>query len=159
MLGNLDALKSVCSAQESEVSRNRVDASLAADKGNEGLARLYRALARGRDIHVEKLRAALQSLGAELEAVPEHSVEERVAVMDELSSMVMTAASERQPLIESLLFQIMKADMSHQAVERQVETPADSYHVCLVCGYVAKDVAPERCPVCRAQAAQFEAVT
>ncbi len=157
MSSSLTDLGMVYRAQTAESRRNENASLKALAQGLRTEPLLYRALGLGQQVHVEKLRMLLQSMKAD---VPTEDMdgEHRARVMDDLSAMVMTAAKERQPLAESLLIQIMKAAMSHDSLSRRGGTLASSYHVCQVCGYIASDAPPERCPVCRAQAAQFDAV-
>lgn len=154
----LTDLTQIYHAQLSGAVQNASRSEKELSRGNRRAAALFHALARGQQIHADKARAALEGMGAmpEYAALPGEA--ERSEVLEGLSAMVMTAAREGQPLVEALLLQILKASMSHDAALRTKDGPAERYHVCLVCGFVATDTPPERCPVCRAQAAQFEAV-
>ncbi len=158
MLQSELSLIQVCIAQHSESRRNLVLAEEAGSRGDLERGCLHRALAFGQKIHADKARLTLEGLGQSLSSDGDMSSEARAQVMEELSSMAMTAATERQSLIESLILQIMKAAMNHSSLSKQRAQPISSYHVCQVCGFIAKDTPPERCPVCRAHAAQFDVV-
>lgn len=154
----LSDLTQIYHAQLSGAAHNTDRSEQERSHGNRRTAALLHALARGQQIQADKARASLEGIGAMPEYAQLPDEAERSEVLERLSAMVMTAAREGQPLVESLLLQILKANMSHEAALRTKDAPAESYHVCLVCGFVATSSPPERCPVCRAQAAQFEAV-
>lgn len=151
-------LATVFITQSTEARRNRAKAEQAERHETPESSRLYRAVALGQQIQADKAHAILQGLNAIPDFEEKTTSETHTKTMEAIESMVMTAATERQYLIESLLLQIMKAVMSHDAAMQQHGTAAASYHVCMVCGFIARDVVPQRCPVCRAHASQFDTV-
>ena len=50
------------------------------------------------------------------------------------------------------------AELYKKAINDMIADRETEYHVCQVCGYIAEDEAPERCPVCAAIKAKFKAV-
>lgn len=147
-------LATILVAQRTAASENEAAAQAAMTEGHPE-ARMFHALALGQKLHADKAKAMLSGLGYTSDT--DVGTLDHQQVMESLPDMILTAARERQPSVESLLTQIMKSAISHDAMTRRTHT-AGSYHVCMVCGFIATESAPERCPVCRAQAAQFEAV-
>lgn len=147
-MANLLVSLNAAAAQHGETAR------FAESGGDIHAALLHRALSFGLRIHAakaERLLADLPAVPASDSAPLPHDQEERNAAFHD---MIMTAARERQPAMEAVLLQIMKAGMSHHLVLRKTSTP-DSYQVCQICGFIAPGTPPERCPVCRVVKEQF----
>ncbi len=53
-----------------------------------------------------------------------------------------------------------KVQRKNSSLQRQVEKDrrAGDYHVCDFCGYVSRDTAPEKCPICTASEKRFKLV-
>ena len=141
-------LSRIFARQSIEAARNRRRAAAADDPSR---ARLLLALAAGQDVHARKTLALLE---ADPGADDAELNEALAAFVDELQDMVMTAATERDAAAESALVHVMKASMNHASMT--ANAPHDAYCVCTVCGFIAPDAPPERCPVCRAAAELFE---
>ena len=55
--------------------------------------------------------------------------------------------------VESGHASLYKRAMNDMLADRQTD-----YYVCQVCGYIAEDEAPERCPVCNSVKGKFKKV-
>ena len=147
-------LRRIFAHQSVEAARNRRRAKAAEAGGDPTRAGLFRALAAGQTVHAQKILLLLESGGDQ--ASPADVAETLAALVDELQDMVMTAASDRDAAAESTLLHVMKASMNHRS--KAAAEPAARYLVCSICGLLAPNQPPERCPVCRAAAELFQAV-
>lgn len=143
--------------QSIESARNTIRGLKADKEGHPHEARLFRALANGQQVHAKKSLLVLRGLIGSTESNLESTVESLDAVVESLREMVMTAATEREAAIESSMIHFLKATMSHTSVLKR-HAGEHVYHVCQICGFIAGDTIPERCPVCRAVPEQFEEV-
>jgi rubrerythrin len=50
------------------------------------------------------------------------------------------------------------AELYKKAINDMIAEQETDYYVCQVCGYVAEDEAPERCPVCNAVKNKFRSI-
>ena len=51
------------------------------------------------------------------------------------------------------------AELYKKAINDMIAERETVYHICQVCGYIAEDEAPDRCPVCDAIKSKFKPVT
>jgi rubrerythrin len=51
------------------------------------------------------------------------------------------------------------AELYKKAINDMIAERDTVYHVCQVCGYIAEDDAPDRCPVCDAIKTKFNPMT
>lgn len=157
-MDSTDILKQAFAAQAVEAARNQARARTAETAGRTGEARRFRALAAAQQLHADKALAMLAGQ-AELDtegaaAAAMHGVDQGITFFQD---GVLAAAIQRDAAVESALTHFMKAAMSHRT---RLDKPAaeSEFHVCQVCGFLVGETVPKRCPVCRAQAAQFQRI-
>lgn len=155
-------------------------ATKADQEGYRGVARLFRAAARSEGIRARVHADALRRLGGE----PRTPEEAPVDVGPTRQNLLATLAHENAERLGAYpkLVRLARADgepvavlaftLSHGAeaglvrlyqdalanLER-MRAPGEPLVVCETCGHVERATAPERCPVCLAEAAAFGQVT
>jgi len=145
-------------------------AEKAENEGNTGAATLFRAIAAGERVHIERLYALANSVSP-LEMPPSGSVtvgdtEENLAecINGEnyettllYPQFTKTAEEENYPAAAEAFDEIGKAEAVHEQLFREMliklETTGSAadavvWYVCPVCGNVAEGTAPDRCPIC-----------
>jgi rubrerythrin len=83
--------------------------------------------------------------------------------VDEYPSLIKDALDEGVTAAEKAFSQSRDvesrhADLYKKAMNDMLEDRLTDYFVCQVCGYVAEDAPPERCPVCGAVKEKFKNV-
>ncbi|MDC0336098.1 hypothetical protein OAN24_04280 [Pseudodesulfovibrio sp.] len=144
--------------QAEAIAKNHSLATQAEKEGRQADARLYRALAQGQQVHVDKAHMILSDTQPETHELQGNTPLTLAQTASEFKKMVMVAATERESVLEATFIQFMKTAQSHLAVAEPNDAPPSSYHVCQICGFIAPGAPPERCPVCRAVAQQFTAI-
>lgn len=148
-------LARIYAAEAINAARNRQFALTADQENRPGDARRFRALAVGQQIHADKSLHILLGIAQPTDDNLVVSKEHVSQAVEICSAAIMTAATERESLIESLMTQFMKSAMNHGSLlDHQGEGMTD-YYVCQICGFIAEDSPPNRCPVCRAVPEQF----
>ena len=152
------SLSKLFSSQSVEAARNRLRADRADREGRAHQARLFHALASGQQVHADKALLLLCDPDETATTDIDAAAAAIALTVDELAPLIMTAATEREPVLETTFLQFTKAAKSHAAMLTHRADTAGPYHVCQICGYIATETAPDRCPVCRAVTEQFRAV-
>ena len=160
MASDLETRMQLSFARESaSAARNRLFAVKGQKDGQTQRARLLSAMARGEEINA---RRSLIYLRGKISAVEDHLVA--------LHKAKATLAAETYPQdravarqagdksAEAALHQFEQVNANH--AERLAELAADEterpYYVCQVCGYIAADHIPDKCPVCEAVPERFK---
>lgn len=136
-------------------ARHEIAALRAQADGRNGHARLFRALALAERVHWKKalmlLRGKISTTEKNL-AGAELFVEEAVTTYKGLLEN-----AEGPP--RGLMDQFLRTSRNHLGILRQaLEREVPAYHVCQICGFLARENPPERCPVCQALPGKFQRV-
>jgi len=151
-------------AESKAAARNEVFAKKADAEGYTQAARLFRAVSDAESVHSRRflmlMRGKIGSTEENLAAAFENEIK---ANAEEYPRLIKDAADEGQDAalkafshardVESRHAELYKKAINDMIADRETE-----YHVCQVCGYIAEDEAPERCPVCQAIKAKFKSV-
>ncbi len=150
-------------AAESKASvRNDAFARKADAEGYAGIARLFRAVSEAESVHARRylmlMRGKIRSTEENLEAAFQSEIKANV---DEYPNLIKEATDEGEEAalkafslardVEDRHAELYKKAMNDMLAERET-----IYYVCQVCGYVAEDGAPEKCPVCGAVKGKFK---
>ncbi|MGE5405991.1 MAG: rubrerythrin family protein [Candidatus Saccharibacteria bacterium] len=153
-------------AGESQANRKYLAFSRKAEK--EGLAqmsRLLKAIAEAETIHALKHldvmggnKTTLENLKGALEGET-HEFEEMYP------EMIKQAEAEDNKAARATFHLANEAEKAHAelykkaiaALEGGGDFPGESFHLCPICGYVAVDHAPDKCPICGNPGKNFEA--
>ena len=160
MASDLETCMQLALARESaSAARNRLYATKAKKDGQTEHARLLNALARGEEISARRsliyLRGKISRIEAHQEALQtaKQTLTHDIYPQDRL---VATAAGDKSA--EAALHQFEKVNANHaQRLKQFAGDGAEAtYYVCLVCGYIAVDTIPDKCPVCGAVPERFK---
>jgi rubrerythrin len=160
MASELETCMQLALARESaSAARNRLYAAKAKKDGRTQHARLLNALARGEEISA---RRSLIYLRGKISRLEEHLVALQAAKQAQARETyphdrgIATAAGDKSA--EAALHQFEKVNANHaQRVKQFTDGGSEAaYYVCQVCGYIAVDAIPDKCPVCGAVSERFK---
>lgn len=150
-------------AAESKASaRNNAFAAKADQEGYSQIARLFRAVSEAESVHARRyinlLRGKIGSTEENLEAAFQNEIKANV---DEYPNLIKDAADEDQKVALTAFSQSRDVESTHaelykKAMNDMLSERETVYYVCQVCGYVAEDKAPEKCPICGAVSSKFK---
>ncbi len=150
-------------AAESKASaRNSVFALKAEQDGFPQIARLFRAVSEAEAVHARRyLRLMRGKIGTTEENLKTAFEKEIQANVQEYPPLIREASAEglevvKKAFSESRDVESRHAELYKRALNDLLSEKATAYHVCQVCGYVAEDQAPQRCPVCGAVSEKFK---
>lgn len=153
-----EKLLALAYAMESvSASRNQSFAQKAEKEGRLQDAARFRAVAQGQTVHADKALQILTGTLGDTDTNIQRAQSDSEALTELFHDGIMTAARDRAPAIESALTHFMKTSMNHASLLKQNRESSDLF-VCQICGFIAETEPPERCPVCRAAAEQFDSV-
>jgi len=152
-------------AGESQANRKYLAYAQKAEKeGKEKIARLFRTVAEAETIHAlkhletaGKINSTLDNLKAAIEGETHEFTEMYPGFIEEAKQEGQTAVAKSFNLTneaEKVHAELFKKAL--EALEGGGDMQAETYYLCPVCGYVAADHAPERCPICNAPAKSFK---
>ncbi len=156
-------LKTAFTGEAKAALRLKAYAEKADSEGFPHMARLFRAISAAEEVHALRqfrllgaVKSTEENLAASFER--ENSVSENV-----YPEFIRSAEAEGREAAKTSFSHARDAEESHarlykKAVDGMILDREIRYHVCTVCGYVAEDEAPERCPVCGVPRARFKAV-
>jgi len=155
-----EALEQAYAGEAKASLRLKVYAEKAEKEGYPQIAKLFRVIAFSEEIHGARALKVLKEIGS-TEANLAQSFESEKGVAEvAYGEFVKLAEAEgnqgavlhfsQSKDVEETHAKLYKEAMNHLLEERET-----SYHVCLVCGYVADGALPESCPVCGAKRDQF----
>ena len=161
MAGTREALQQAYAGEAKAALRLRLYADRADEEGYPQIAKLFRVIAASEEVHgARALRVLKEIRGTEENLAASFAAEQRVAQVAYGDFVRQAEAEGNQAAVlhfsqsrdvEETHAGLYKAAMSHLLEERQT-----TYHLCLVCGYVADGVLPEVCPVCGAGRERFK---
>jgi len=152
-------------AESKAAARNAVFAKKAAMEGYTQVASLFRAVSDAESVHSRRFLMLMRGkIGSTEENLATAFENEIKANAEEYPRLVKEAAEEGQEAalkafshardVESRHAELYKKAINDMIAERETR-----YHVCQICGYIAEDEAPDRCPVCDAIKSKFKPVT
>jgi len=150
-------------AAESKASaRNSVFALKAEQDGFPQIARLFRAVSEAEAVHARRyLRLMRGKIGATEENLETAFQKEIRAHVEEYPPLIRDASEEGMEVVRKAFSESRDVEDRHAALYKRALNDLLSenttvYHVCQVCGYVAENTAPPRCPVCGAVHEKFK---
>ncbi len=152
-----EVILAVAFSRESRNAARNAMAALKADKdGHSQAARLLRAISAGQEVHAKKLLMLLRGKLGSTEENIEVSVQKLEDAIADYPAMLDGLRENGDPAGESMLAQCLKTAMGHKGRLARLNGEKDVfYQVCGICGFIAEEAAPERCPVCGAVRNQF----
>lgn len=155
-----EALQQAYAGEAKASLRLKVYAEKAEKDGYPQIAKLFRVIAFSEEIHGARALRVLREIGSTEENLAQSFESEKGVAEVAYGEFVKLAEAEgnqgavlhfsQSRDVEETHAKLYKEAMNHLMEERET-----SYHVCLVCGYVADGVLPEVCPVCGAKRDQF----
>lgn len=152
-------------AGESQANRKYLAYAQKAEKeGKAKIARLFRAVAEAETIHALKHLETAGKVGSTLDNVKSAIEGENYEFKDMYPRFIEKANEEGQTRATKSFEIANEAEKVHadlfekalETLEAEADLQAESFYLCPVCGYVAMDHAPERCPICNAPAKSFK---
>ena len=161
MAGTREALQQAYAGEAKAALRLRLYADRADEEGYPQIAKLFRVIAASEEVHGARALRVLREIGGtEENLAASFAAEQRVAQVAYGDFVRQAEAEGNQAAVlhfsqsrdvEETHAGLYKAAMNHLLAERRT-----TYHLCLVCGYVADGVLPEVCPVCGAGRERFK---
>ncbi|NLI83302.1 MAG: hypothetical protein GX443_16680 [Deltaproteobacteria bacterium] len=138
-----------------QAARNEIAALKAHAEGRNAEEKLFRAMEQAQRVHWNK---ALMLLRGRTGSTDEN-LEQTLASLQQSLSSYMAMLENTDGPARGMADQLVRTTRNHMVLVRQVASrPPGTYHVCGICGFIAYDQAPERCPVCRALQEKFAVV-
>lgn len=151
-------MKLALAAESALAARNRLYAAKAKKEGRLPLAKLMAAMATGEQIGARRaliyLRGKIGQAAPHLEALRQ---QKKTVAADDYPAGRQVARSAGDRSAEAAFAQFEKVSRNHAAVldTPDIDTAEHEFYVCQVCGYIALDAVPEKCPVCGAVPERF----
>ena len=151
-------------AESKAAVRNEAFAKKAESEGYTQIARLFRAVSEAESVHARRylqfMRGKIGSTEENLERAFNSEINANVNEYPKLIKEATDAGKEsvanafsRARDVESGHADLYKKAMNDMLAERETD-----YYVCQVCGYVAEDAPPDKCPICGAVKAKFKEI-
>ncbi|AGL01742.1 rubrerythrin family protein [Desulfoscipio gibsoniae] len=153
-------------AGESQANRKYLAYAKKAEKeGKDKIARLFHVIAEAETIHalkhletagkvgstLDNLKAAIEGETYEFSTMYPEFIEDAKQEGQAAATKSFNLANEAEK-VHAQLYQ-----KAFKELEENGDMQVDSFHLCPVCGYVAENHPPERCPICNAPAKSFKA--
>lgn len=149
-------------AGESQANRKYLAFASKADKeGFAQAAKLFRAAAAAETIHAHAHLRALKGVGTTAENLREAIAGETHEFKNMYPQMIKDAEAEgHKAALRSFQYanavEKVHAELYQKALDALAAAPAEyDYYICSVCGHTHEKEAPEKCPVCGANANAF----
>ena len=151
-------------AESKAAARNAAYAAKADSEGFEQIGRLFRAVSDAEGVHAKRylmlMRGKIGDTEANLSAAFESEIKANV---DEYPPLIQQADADENAIALRAFQQARDVEQRHadlykKALNDMVSDRVTQYHVCQVCGYVAEDESPEKCPICGAVKSKFKAI-
>ena len=148
-------------AGESQANRKYLAFAKKAEKeGFKQVARLFRAAAEAETIHAHAHLRALGAIKSTKENLAEAIAGETHEFKKMYPPMIEAAREEGHKAADRSFTYANEVEKVHAALYQKALEEMDkmrecSYHVCSVCGHTVEDHAPDKCPVCGANANAF----
>ena len=162
MAGTKDALQEAYAGEAKAALRLKVYAQKAQEEGYPQMAKLFRVVAFSEEIHGARALKVLKEIKSTEENLAESFQSEQGVASVAYGRFVREAEAERNTAaalhfsqsrdVEETHAKLYKEAMTHLLEERET-----TYHVCMVCGFIADGQLPEVCPVCNAPKEKFQA--
>ena len=155
-------MKLTMAAESASAARNRLYAAKAKKEGRLQLARLMTAMAAGEQISARRALIYLRGkIGRAAPHLEQLRKQKRTAATVEYPNCRQSAASAGDRSAEAAFDQFGKVSRNHAVVleKPDIDTADHDFYVCQVCGYIALDEIPDKCPVCGAVPERFKPVT
>ena len=141
-------------------ARNRLCARMAEKQGDEQRAKLLDAIAESESIKTRRALVYLRGRITGLEAYMQELVVRKKQMFSEEYPAMAAAYTGKDERHEAEIFARYAAvAKNHHRLLKDIEEgnipEGTHYCVCSVCGYIAKNAAPEKCPVCNAVPNKF----
>jgi len=152
-------MKLAMAAESASAARNRLYAAKAKKDGLIQLAKVMTAMATGEEISARRaliyLRGKIGPAERHLELLRQ---QKETDAAQGYPTDRQTAATAGDRSAEAAFEQFSKVSHNHAAVldNPDLNTAENEFYVCQVCGYIAVDTIPERCPVCGAVPQRFK---
>ncbi len=135
-------------------------AKKAEQEGYKGVARLFRAAAEAETIHAHNHLKAMGAIKSTAENLQEGVDGETYEFESMYPPMIALAQADGRKDAERSFYFAQETEKIHAKLYAEALANLDAnedteYHLCPICGYVAKDHAPDNCPICQAKAAMF----
>jgi len=151
-------------AGESQANRKYLAFAKAADKeGFAQVAKLFRAAAEAETIHAHNHLSALKGIGKTEQNLKQAIAGETHEFKNMYPAMIADAESEGDKTALRTLSYANEVEKVHaalyqKALEKMGNLDSGDYYVCSVCGYTCENEAPDKCPVCGANAKAFNKI-
>ncbi|MCM0755168.1 rubrerythrin family protein [Desulfovibrio aminophilus] len=151
-------------AGESQANRKYLAFAQQADKeGYPQVAKLFRAAAEAETVHAHAHLRALGAVGNTAANLKEAVGGETYEFETMYPPMIEAAVAEGNKAAERSFRYALDAERVHAELYakalKNMEAKEDvGYLICTVCGYIAENEAPAKCPVCGAAAKAFRAI-
>lgn len=151
-------------AGESQANRRYLAyADKAEDESLPGVAKLFRAVAAAETIHAHKHLRTAGNVKSTKENLEDALAGETHEFKEMYPQMIADAKEEGQKSAEISFTYANEVEQIHaglykKAIEDPENFPVQDYYVCKICGYTVGAAAPDKCPVCGANAKAFKKV-
>ncbi len=152
-------------AGESQANRKYLAFSKQAQKeGLDKISRLFQAIAEAETINALKHFELMGGIGNSLDNV-QSALEGEVYEFTHMYPGFIDQAEKEDEKSSRIAFHLAnEAEKAHaklfekavQALQGNNDFPAEAFALCPICGYVAENQAPERCPICGAKGEVFK---
>lgn len=152
-------MKLAMAAESASAARNRLYAAKAKKEGRPQLAKLMTALAAGEQISARRtliyLRGKIGDADAHLAALRRRKKDDATQNYP-ANRKAATAAGDRSAA--AAFEQFGKVSHNHAVVldKPDIGAAEHEFYVCQVCGYIALDTVPDKCPICGAVPERFK---
>jgi len=142
------------------VVRLKAFAAKAEEDEYEGVAKLFRAVAESESVHAfNNLRLLREIQDTETNLEEALAKEQKIAAVG-YDTFIADAEAEDEKAAASMFAFARDVEERHAklyegSLQHMVADKVPDYYVCSVCGYVADDVIPEKCPICGAPEDKF----
>jgi rubrerythrin len=151
-------------ARESgSAARNRLYAARFKKEGKMALVGLLNAIAESEEIQARRafmhLRGKIDNPSEYISALKKSKFEAYSRLYPGMSSKLYNAGQKTTAEAFEQFGEVAKVHLDHlDAVKDEIESRSPRFVVCRVCGYIAADDPPSRCPVCGAVQVKFRPV-
>ncbi|OSS42055.1 Rubrerythrin [Desulfurella amilsii] len=152
-------------AGESQAHMRYLNFAKAAEKeGKTNVARLFKAISQAEVIHASGHFKLLNGIGSTLDNVKSAWEGENFESEEMYPAYEAVAKEQSQDKAAKWIDMVLQVEKDHRslyekaraALEQNKDADFKGIFLCSVCGYVALDAAPDKCPVCGAPASAFE---
>lgn len=164
MSTTMENLAEAFAGESRAYSKYMAFAKKADEEGLPQVARLFRAAAHAEYIHAQNHFRAMEAIKSTAENLEEAINGENYEVVSMYPPFVQEAGESGARRAATSFKWAYEVEKVHEALYRQalegLSEPQEEYdyYVCPVCGHTHPRSAPEKCPVCGAPGARFEAI-